>query len=285
MGRLAAAVGLCVLLPHARARPDVCAVFFVYGGVDRYEREVLGSIQRLKRLNPTVRTVLVTDSPDLGTHHAVDGVFRIPTPRRRGWVPRTRFLSHDLFREFPACGVSIALDSHVAVCADNLAERLHTFAATPTAFIGANVEHSDTASPFRYVHGARVLPHNFALVVKRSPITERTLLAWWNELGGSHGDDQRPLMRAIERSEITLTRLPESFAMGLKSVNKTRFGLFPRFTYLLDGDQRATLVHSHHRKAVPAEYPGFCAFLNANASSRRMVFHVRAPTLNTQFAR
>ena len=69
--------------------------------------------------------------------------------------------------------------------------------------------------------------------------------------------------------------LPESFALALKSIDKTAFGLWPRFTYLIgaapasdstfgNADQGIVgLVHSFHSQGVPFDFDGdFCRWVN-----------------------
>ena len=92
---------------------------------------------------------------------------------------------------------------------------------------------------------------------------------------GHHGDDQLPLKRAFDDTNFTLTRLPESFAFALKSVDSERFGgLWPRFSYLIDPGKNVTLVHSYDSRRVPKKFRNFCEFLNADSALARMVFQV-----------
>ena len=55
--------------------------------------------------------------------------------------------------------------------------------------------------------------------------------AWWRQMHGAHGDDQKPLMKAIEKQKFDFTRLSEDFAFAFKSVDRGRYGMWPRFTY------------------------------------------------------
>ena len=149
------------------------------------------------------------------------------------------------------------------------------------------------ASPFRYEDCGRRggegksfceknVPHNFAIVVKRSAVAQVTMQAWWKRMKGHHGDDQLPLKRAFDDTNFKLTRLPESFAFAMKSVDSGRFGgLWPRFSYLLDPGNNVTVVHSHDRSGVPDEFQDFCGFVNANSSVARMVFQV-SPYMHVQ---
>ena len=92
-------------------RPRKCAVFFVYGGVPRYENEVMRTMARLKSLNPVVRTILVTDNMNLtndkmapGTpgrrYPQVDSFHRIHTPEKKSWLPRLKFVSQTMDKKF-----------------------------------------------------------------------------------------------------------------------------------------------------------------------------------------
>ena len=172
-------------------RPRKCAVFFVYGGVPRYENEVMRTMARLKSLNPVVRTILVTDNMNLtndkmapGTagrrYPQVDSFHRIQTPEKKSWLPRLKFVSQTMDKKFKNCDVTIALDSHVTVCESNLGARLDAFHANEKNILGANVEQAPQkpwyASPFKYFlqdrggtydsHCHKYLPHNFAVAFR-----------------------------------------------------------------------------------------------------------------------
>ena len=279
--------------------PRRCAVFFVYGGVLRYEEEVLRTIGLLKKLDPDVRSILVSDTLDRkelapgepDPYADVDSFHVIPTPPQKSWLPRLKFVSQTMEKKFRDCDVTIALDSHVTVCSSNLRERMESFLADSSNVLGANVEHAPQkpwyASPFRYfledrggmynAHCHKYLPHNFAVIFRRSKATQAIMGAWWNKMNGNHGDDQRPLMKAIEAEKFPFTRLSESFAFALKSVDKGRFGMWPRFTYLVPAGEPVTLVHSYDTRRIPNnKQQDFCQFINANVSASRMIFQVSA---------
>lgn len=99
--------------------------------------------------------------------------------------------------------------------------------------------------------------------------------AWWRHMDGRHGDDQGPLRDALDETDTSLVRLPESFALALKSVDSGKFGgLWPRFSFLIDPGKEVALVHSYHTNRVPGSYEDFCDFVNEGSSQPRMVFQV-----------
>ena len=235
-------------------RPRKCAAFFVYGGIARYETEVMRTMERLKQLNPIVRTILVTDNLNLANdknasetmgrrYPQLDSLHLIARPEKKSWLPRLEFISKTMDMKFRDCDVTIALDSHVTVCSGNLGQKLDAFHADKANVLGANVEHAPQiyASPFRYFlqdcggeYGPRChkyLPHNFAIVFRGGSQRTRNITnAWWNKMRGSNGDDQVSLMKAIESKKFAFTPLSESFAFAFKSVHKGRLGFWPRFT-------------------------------------------------------
>ena len=166
-------------LPSSKL-PSACAVFFVYGGIARYERDVGNAVTELKRLNPSVRTILVTDNCELQVP-AIDDTFRIPRPNRKSWAPRVEFLASNMSRYFgDHCAVALALDSHVTLCDSSLHERMaHELleSGKHRHLLAANAEHAPyhpfMSSPFSYfLKGDNCsnrnchahLPHNFAIL-------------------------------------------------------------------------------------------------------------------------
>jgi len=269
-----------------------CAVLFVYGRIPRYENEALRTIIRLKDLNPTVRTILVTDNKKITLGHAdkVNDVHLISTQRKKSWFPRLMFIKH-MSRHYPDCDVTMALDSHVTICSGNLKDRLADFSVSE-GLLGANVEHAPyrpyLSSPFDFVHSNltltngtkwhRHLPHNFGIVFARDNKTDSLLQTWKVLLNGGTGDDQMPLMKAIEKTNFPFRRLGEEFAMGLKSVNKSKYREnHPRFTYLVPAGNPVTLIHSYDPLAVPPRFEGdICAFVNEEATRPRMLWQETA---------
>ena len=69
-----------------------------------------------------------------------------------------------------------------------------------------------------------------------------------------------------------LTRLPENFAFAFKSVDKSRYKMWPRFSYRID-EGPVTLVHSFKSRNIPAAFNGsICAFLNQGRMPPRMAW-------------
>jgi hypothetical protein len=221
----------------------------------------------------------------------VDSFHRIQTPEKKSWLPRLKFVSQTMDKKFKNCDVTIALDSHVTVCESNLGARLDAFHANEKNILGANVEQAPQkpwyASPFKYFlqdrggtydsHCHKYLPHNFAVAFRGgSQATRDIMQAWWRKMNGAHGDDQKPLMKAIESERFPFTRLSESFAFALKSVDKGRFGMWPRFSYLIPAGEPVTLVHSYDPPRVPNRgEQTFCEYINKDRSEARMVWQER----------
>lgn len=94
----------------------------------------------------------------------------------------------------------------------------------------------------------RYLPHNFAVVFRgQSPATRTIMKEWWHQMHGAHGDDQKPLMKAIEAKNFNFTRLSEGFTFAFKSVDRGRYGMWPRFTY-------AQTVYPHYLRPTSDRY-------------------------------
>jgi len=286
--------------------PSACAVFFTYGGIARYETEVVATITELKRLNPSVRTILVTDNCQL-QGAAIDDIFRIPRPQTKSWAPRLEFLASNMSRYFGHhCSVALALDSHVTLCDSSLHERMAKElqnSGKHRHLLAANAEHApyhpELSSPFSYFLSSEVcggrkkchahLPHNFAILF--NPSSTRVHLAfekWREKMHGASDDDQVPLMNVLERLSSRgprLKRLDESFAFAFKSVDKKRFGGdFPRFSYRIDQGP-VTLFHSTDRRVIPAAFNGStCAFLNQGRMEPRMAW-LPHPKTNVQLLR
>ena len=122
-----------------------------------------------------------------------------------------------------------------------------------------------------------MLPHNWALLLRRGKGADALLQAWTHSLGRMRWpDDQLALRWALlqlsERgcvgtppspasaaqsaaqamnctSLVRVMLLRERAAVGLKSADKRRLGFFPRYTRLLDGEVLAT------HKARPEPWP------------------------------
>ena len=274
--------------------PSACAVFFTYGGIARYEEEVVATVTELKRLNPSVRTILVTDNCEL-QGAAIDDIFRIPTPEKKSWAPRLEFLASNMSRYFGHhCSVALALDSHVTLCDSSLHERMAQEllnSGKHRHLLAANAEHAPyhpyRSSPFSYFLSSiedcgdgnchAHLPHNFAILFNPSSTKVHLAFEKWREkMHGGSGDDQVPLMNVLEQlgsRAPRLERLDESFAFAFKSVDKKRFGgNFPRFSYRIDQGP-VTLFHSTDARLIPAAFNGStCAFLNQGRMEPRMAW-------------
>jgi hypothetical protein len=274
----------------------LCVVFQVYNHKERYEAEVQASMARLKKLNPDVTTILITDNKDLADDASIDILKVIPPDdysllRLVGindFTTRLLYLS-TLPTWAPDCDMHMSLDSHVTVCSSNLRKRLLELYTDPTFQIGTNVEHNPYPSwkstPFTYdlKYGGKYMPHNFCMVFRTHSAPVIQLLQTWYEymtswntklMTGLDADDQKPLQKLLSSSSttISLTRLTESFAMAEKSVHKRQFGFYPRFTYALQGN--VTMIHSHRQEGIPEPYHGdMCAFMNSGDKTRMLIRH------------
>lgn len=272
----------------------MCVVFQVYNHIERYEAEVQASIARLKKLNPDMTTILITDNKDLAgdtidmlkvIQHDKYSLLRLVGIN--DFTTRLLYLS-TLHTWAPDCDMHMSLDSHVTVCSSNLRERLLELYTDPSFHIGTNVEHNPYPSwkstPFTYdpIYGGKYMPHNFCIVIRTHSAPVIQLLQVWYEymtswktkiMTGFDADDQKPLQKLLQASSqtsISLTRLKESFAMAEKSVHKRKYGFYPRFTYALQGN--VTMIHSHRKEGIPAKYHGdMCAFMNSGSTNSRML--------------
>mmetsp|Transcript_25701 Transcript_25701/g.42773 ORF Transcript_25701/g.42773 Transcript_25701/m.42773 type:complete len:408 (+) Transcript_25701:80-1303(+) len=270
----------------------ICAVFQVYNHIKRYEEEVQSSIARLKKMNPDVTTILITDNSEIG--RGQDGsidVLKVINDKSllrlvgiNDFTTRLKYLS-TIFSWGPDCDMVMSLDSHVTVCSSDLRKRLIELYDDPSFQIGTNVEHNPYPSwkstPFTFdpEYGGKLMPHNFAIVIRNSPQVLLLLEKWYQYMTswatklmtGFDADDQKPLQKLLSRSDLpSLTRLKESFAMAEKSVHKRRFGFYPRFTYALEGN--VTMIHSHRKEGIPDVYRGdMCKLVNSDRRPRMLI--------------
>lgn len=279
-------------LSTVKTNPKVCALFFVYSGVKRYEDEVVASITRLKSLNPDVFTILVTDNPALSSEAVIDRLELMKEGRlqrftrsfnraigRSEWLTRVEYIS-TLHSWASDCDITISLDSHVTVCSRNMYARMQKLYHREDFHIGTNVEHvPGFAVAFEYdrSYGKRLHPHNFAIVFKKSLTSARVFQGWYHRMtswkgrliGIFNSDDQRPLMFELQAQNTPLSRLPESLAYAEKSVDKGKFGMLPRFTFAFDGN--VTLVHSYDKNALPSGFSNICDFVNSDRRPRMVL--------------
>jgi len=253
---------------------ETCAVFSVYGGKKRYENEVTNSIIRLKTNNPDIRVFLISDNPSLKSQY-IDYFVKVKSTSEHGtWFTRTQALQKITHR----CVATIALDSHVTSCSQNLRTRMLELIAPEDFVIGTNLVHDLSvhwkASPLKYTQmKIKKFPHNCVVLLKRGYYTQKILKAWLEEIKNGFRDDQQALHRALLKTSIVHTRLPERFIAAFKSIDRNRFGFWPRFTYGIDPGP-VDLLHSYHSKALSSEFgTDVCRLLNKNAEANvRMIY-------------
>ena len=136
-------------------------------------------------------------------------------------------------------------------------------------------------------HAHQLMPHNFALLLRKGPGLDALLTMWMAALtsmqaANSQPDDQWALALTLRqlhrnggcadgsvmhcRQNATVWRLYEAVAAGFKSATKACLGFFPRYTRVLD---RPVLV-THHLTPYPwlahgggaAHARNACALLN-----------------------
>ena len=247
---------------------EICAVFSVYGGKERYENEVTNSIIRLKTNNPDIRIFLISDNLSLKSHY-IDYFVKVRSTSEYGtWFLRTQALQK-ITRK---CIATIALDSHVTSCSQNLRTRVLELIAPVDFVIGTNLVHDLSvhwrASPLNYRQmEVKKFPHNCAILIKRGDYTQKLLKAWLEEIKNGFRDDQKALYHALLKTSIKHTRLPERFIAAFKSIDRDRFGFWPRFTYGIDPGQ-VDLLHSYHQEALSSEFgTDICKLLNKNSEA------------------
>ena len=253
---------------------ETCAVFSVYGGKERYEAEVSKSISRLKINNPDVTIFLVSDNASLKTQH-VDYFEQVPSSSEFGpWFLRTEALQKITRR----CLATIAMDSHVTSCSTNLRSRMLELVSPQNFVVGTNIVHDLSpnwrASPLIYANvTVKKFPHNCIVLLKRGTETQKLLNSWLHQIKIGHKDDQKALYKALLATSIFHTSLPERFIVALKSIDRIRFGFWPRFTYAIDRGY-VDLLHSYHTKAVASEFDeDVCRLLNRNFDARYRVIY------------
>ena len=253
---------------------EICAVFSVYGGKERYENEVTNSIIRLKTNNPDIRVFLISDNPSLKSQY-IDYFIKVKSVSEYGtWFFRTQALQ-EITRK---CIATIALDTHVTSCSPNLRSRVHELISPNDFVIGTNIVHDLSphwrASPFNYTQmKVKRFPHNCVVLLKRGNYTQKLLKAWLEQMKNGHRDDQQALYRALFDTSIVHTRLPERFIVALKSIDRERFGFWPRFTYGIDSGQ-VDLLHSYHPKALSTEFgTDICKLLNKNSEANVRIIY------------
>lgn len=230
----------------------VCALFMHWGVHRQTAHEAMCT---LKQLNPGIRVIYASTANGDDCADVNDKLVHV-----NKWWTRVNYINQ-MRHTHPECHTTISLDATASICTSDLESKLWQF----KGIIGTNDEHTPMFSP-TYAHGKR-LPHCFAVVFKQQG--SASLMSEWAEQS-KYTDDQTALRIALQKTNTARTRLDESFTMAFKSVSKRRFGLQPRFTWLITG--AVTLVHSHagHRKRPMANID-ICSIVNKIRAPRMIV--------------
>ena len=274
-----------------------------------YLAEAARSARSVRALNPALPVALSTTSSLPATiAGAFERVLQLApaTASEPLWAPRLRALAASPF------GLTLALDSHATACSALLHQALLAEARRPAPHfdLAVNVEASECLpwAPkagsraglgriYFPTHPRQLMPHNFALLLRKGPGLDALLSMWMSALermqrAKAQPDDQWALSLTLRklykahgcadgppdgcRRNATVWRLREAVALGFKSATKRCLGYFPRYTRLLT---QPVLV-THHPTPYPwptgqgaartPRHRNVCALLNSQAHVPRL---------------
>ena len=327
----------------AKPTNDVGLLYVVFSGTKASDRargfvaEATASCVLSKRVQPLLPIALATNlQRDLSAD--AKRCFDVLQPiavdckdNATPWAPRLRALQHSPFR------LTLALDAHSVACVPQLLTMLQLeltrnafdFAVGSESMLGKPLQadykaNSTSLWPTTFPDSAAsVLPHNWALLLRRGPGTDALIALWRRELRRMDWpDDQAALYNVLRRTyhrrcattnstpfaadsprcvrvrscrrqmlmlkschwreqPLRISRLREGFA-AMKSVDKQRFGFFPRYTRTLESRELAVAVHQmrpYPWNAALEPHSDFCAALNSEPTLPRLVLqtHERSP--------
>ena len=267
----------------------------------QYLAEAASSARRMRALNPLLPVFLsTTQQLPKPMEEAFGRVLRLAPASAVEplWAPRLRALAASPF------GLTLALDSHATACSSSLHAAL-TFEARRKGVrydLATNVEATACLPPTKGRAGlgrlffprtpAQMLPHNFAMVLRKGAGLDALLAMWRDNLGIMHADRQSPddqwalalTLRRLNRTggcsivgasrcrqHSRIWRLSDTFAAGFKSASKRCLGFFPRYTRLLTP---SPVLVTHMLKPFPWRDSGTprdaCALLNAQPHLPRL---------------
>ena len=267
----------------------------------RYLYEAADSARYSTALDPSLPTALATNVHKLVDREAFSFVVR---PLADGeadglplWLPRVIALAASPFE------LTLALDSHAAACSNGLHAALLREHALNRLDIAFNVEstlglprkravHQDLPLPWRWPlrpgrdiaprRASELLPHNWALLVRRGARSRLVLERWASALRCTScrwANDQYALQAVLHaaqseaRFDVRVMRMTERAATALKSVDKSSVGFFPRYTRLIVGP--ALTTHSR-RLAYRGGKADVCRVLNAQPALPRILLQLDA---------
>ena len=218
--------------------------------------------ERIKATVPSLPIAFAVENFTGTLPKAID--FHIEIPNRpnndREWLTRIQQIPKSPFE------LTLMADTHISVCSPKLLDDL-LFEYKQNRFdIAFNLEFAPYP-PYNSLK--RKVPHNFAMLIRKSAKTEQLLHAWSAAQSVKPAaDDQITLLSAIEAvPELRVERFREDFAAAFKSIDK-RIGFFPRMTRVLEREVR--MLHSY----VPANVKNvgsICDFLNSIDVPRSLV--------------